>query len=306
MSPPSRILQSLDSLLAHRPLRKVYFCGRRTSPPLFSYVVNFPRLELPLHGRYEMDVELDGRPVRIAPAPGTAVFAAPNCWNAPTWAKPVEILSLLFGKRQTGVSLVRARGGEQKLTAEKLAVPQALTGPAEKILSALLELHESGARYEAFPELVCGLLHAVRALLAQPNLGQGAHGRGLMEELCVFLQQNYQRTVTRESAAAEFGISPNHLSRLFKQQGFMTFHDYLAYVRVDRAKYMLKTYRMRIEEVAWQCGFADSAHFCRVFKRLTKRTPTEYRTSLLGAHAGLAAQPVPPESLPRRRPRARR
>lgn len=292
MSTPDSILKSLDVLLARRP-HKVYFCGRRTSPPPESYVVNFPRLELPLHGRYEMDLELDGRPTRVALAPGTAVFAAPNCWNCPTWARQVQVVSLLFGKRQTGVSLVTTRGGAQKLEAEKRAVPQPLTGPAEKILSAVLELHESGTPYQAYPELIFGLLHAVRALVAHPDLGRAAHGHGLMEAICVYLQQNYQRTVTRESTAAEFGITPNHLSRLFRKQGSMTFHDYLAYVRVDRAKYLLKSYRMRVEEVAWQCGFADAAHFCRVFKRLTKRTPTDYRTRLASAHAVLEITQTP-------------
>src|SRR5574340_1854367 len=61
MSQPDRILKPLDALLARRPPGKVYFCGRRTSPPPSSYVVNFPRLELPLRGRYELDLELDGR-----------------------------------------------------------------------------------------------------------------------------------------------------------------------------------------------------------------------------------------------------
>src|SRR5512146_2515921 len=111
MHKPDRILSGLDRLLEHRPLRRVYFCGRRTSPPPYSYVVNFPRLELPLRGHYEMDLERDGAATRMALTPGSAVFAAPNCWNLPTWARPVEVISLLFGKRQTGVSLVTAAGG---------------------------------------------------------------------------------------------------------------------------------------------------------------------------------------------------
>ena len=30
-------------------------------------------------------------------------------------------------------------------------------------------------------------------------------------------------------------------------------------------------------EVARQCGYRDAAYFCRVFRRLTNRTPGEYR-----------------------------
>ena len=288
MTEPAGVLDGLDRLLRRRPPRQVYFCGRRTSPPQYSHVVNFPRLELPLLGRYEMELELEGRPVLIAPGPGAAVVAPPNCWNRPTWARPVQVLSFLFGQRQTGISLVATEGGSARLHAEKLALARPLSGPAEKILAAILDLHGSRNPYQAYPELIHALLHVVRGLLAEPKLVLRSRGRALMEEICVFLQQNYQRPITRETTAAEFGITPNHLSRLFKVQGAMTFRDYLAYVRVDRAKHLLKSYRLRVEEVAGHCGFRDAAYFCRVFKKLARRTPGEYRQATSQATAGSA------------------
>jgi AraC-like DNA-binding protein len=64
---------------------------------------------------------------------------------------------------------------------------------------------------------------------------------------------------------------------VFRAEGFMRFTDYLAWVRVDRAKYLLKQPDMTLDEVASGCGFNDTAYFCRVFKQRTKKTPGRYR-----------------------------
>jgi YesN/AraC family two-component response regulator len=57
----------------------------------------------------------------------------------------------------------------------------------------------------------------------------------------------------------------------------MRFNDYVNLVRVNRAKFMLRTYRMTLKEIAAKCGFSDTAYFCRVFKKVGKVTPTTYR-----------------------------
>jgi YesN/AraC family two-component response regulator len=100
----------------------------------------------------------------------------------------------------------------------------------------------------------------------------------LLEDVCVYLQNHYQYDITRESVARQFGISPSYLSRIFQLQGHMTFSSYLMHVRADRAKHLLRSYNLKLDEVSARCGYRDTAYFCRVFKRLAKMTPAEYRT----------------------------
>jgi YesN/AraC family two-component response regulator len=77
--------------------------------------------------------------------------------------------------------------------------------------------------------------------------------------------------------ARQFEITPNHLSRLFHSQGHGAFSDYLTHVRIERAKYLLQNYALKLDEVAARCGYRDMAYFCRVFKRYCNSTPGEYR-----------------------------
>ncbi|MGH7950363.1 MAG: helix-turn-helix transcriptional regulator [Limisphaerales bacterium] len=265
--------------LRRHPIKKVFAGGRQLHPPLYSHVVNFPRLELPLRGCYENKIETDGEIVTVKLRPGSALFAAPNCWNLPAWQPGLELMSLLFGARQIGVSIVTARSSRgPQLDAKKFSVPRPLAGPAPYILEAMTELQATNGAAEIFPELARALIGCVHQLLRQPATPTAiGHAQRLLESVCVFLQNHYQYDITRDSVARQFGVTPNHLSRLFQTHGHMTFSNYLAHVRIDRAKHLLRSYNLKLDEIAARCGYYDAPYFCHVFKRLTKITPAEYR-----------------------------
>ncbi|WP_408581717.1 helix-turn-helix domain-containing protein [Burkholderia cenocepacia] len=58
---------------------------------------------------------------------------------------------------------------------------------------------------------------------------------------------------------------------------------YLWCQRLDRAHQILSAshgHGLRIEEVAWRCGFSSAAHFSRRFRERFGQTPTEWRQGL--------------------------
>lgn len=260
-------------------IKKVLICGRLLHPPHYSHVVNFPRLEFPVRGCYENTIEVGGKIITVRLRPGSALFAAPNCWNLPAWKPGLELMSLLFGAKQIGISIVtspRQRGPQ--LAATKFSIPTPQTGPLPPLLEAMTQVPASGSGLKIFPGLANALIHCVQDLLRQPA-APATTGRAqrLLENICVFLQNHYQYEITRDSVAEQFGITPNHLSRLFQTHGHMTFSSYLTHVRIDRAKHLLHNYNLKLDEIAALCGHYDAPHFCHAFKRLTKITPAEYR-----------------------------
>lgn len=277
--------------LRKQPVRQVYVCGRQTEPPLLSHVVNFPRLEVPLSGCYENQIEVNGRPVIVQLKPGTALFAPPNCWNLPTWKRRVQLISLLFGRKQLGVSIVTAQSGRSPgATARKFSQPMPVTGPIAWILDALQELQISGQPTVVFPELVRALLHCVQHAVIQPVPAAVNPAKSLVEDVCVFLQNNYQYDVSRDSVARQFGVSPNYLSRVFQVQGHMTFSNYLMHVRTDRAKNLLLNYNLKLNDIAVRCGYHDTGYFCRVFKKVARMTPSDYRSQHKPAATGVESE----------------
>ena len=261
-----------------RPVGKVFVCGRKLHPPAYSHVVNFPRLEIPLHGCYKNQIENNGDRITVELGPGTALFAAPNCWNLPAWSGKLEMMSLLFGRKQLGISLVQTQGrGVPQLAAQKFSTPWPLTGALPHILKAMVELQSADGPQAVFVDLTRALVRSIQELLRHPETRSTGRAHGLLESVCIYLQNHYQYDITRDSVSRQFEVTPNHLSRLFQTHGNMTFSGYLTHVRIDRAKHLLLSYNLKLDEIAVRCGYRDTAYFCRVFKQLTKVTPAEYR-----------------------------
>jgi AraC-like DNA-binding protein len=68
---------------------------------------------------------------------------------------------------------------------------------------------------------------------------------------------------------------------MFKKATGINFTDYVARVRIEKAKNLLLNPNLRISEIAYEVGFQSLTHFNRVFKKILGRSPTDYRTQLL-------------------------
>ncbi|EGU43449.1 transcriptional regulator [Vibrio ichthyoenteri ATCC 700023] len=272
----------ISSVLSERePFHHIWFAGDFHTPPEFSYQVNFPRLELVLDGEYINEMESHDRKVtHIAAKAGDAIFIPPNCWNKPDWDTDCSVLSILFGRRQLGLSLVSKRKGETGFFDVQKHSIQTRSGFAiDNILEALSSLARESHKKPMDELLLQALLQYSKVMLEAPIEQTQSRVQDLYQGICIYIQDNFHRPISRDSIAERFSISANHLSRLFRQQGHMTLADYITWVRVDRAKFMLKKYNFKLSEVSLRCGFKDVNYFCRVFKNRTGRTPTEYRGS---------------------------
>lgn len=72
------------------------------------------------------------------------------------------------------------------------------------------------------------------------------------------------------------GLNPRYLIRVFRQQTGLTPHRYLTALRIWRSKDLLLTDRS-LSSVALDLGFADQAHFTRVFKAYVQVSPGQFR-----------------------------
>ncbi|MNE87349.1 HTH-type transcriptional activator RhaS [compost metagenome] len=108
-----------------------------------------------------------------------------------------------------------------------------------------------------------------------------SRSQALFDAVRGHLEEHYREPLTRESVAQAFYISPNYLSHLFQKAGGVGFNEYLNHVRLEQAKHLLKRYDMKVKEVAHACGFVDSNYFCRLFRKSTARSPSEYRSQWL-------------------------
>jgi AraC-like DNA-binding protein len=90
-----------------------------------------------------------------------------------------------------------------------------------------------------------------------------------------YLEAHYSENIALETLATVAGVSPFHLSRLFRAQTGLPPHAYLVHVRVRQAKRLLAQGES-ISQAALVTGFTDQSHLTRWFKRIMGVTPGQY------------------------------
>jgi AraC-like DNA-binding protein len=96
-----------------------------------------------------------------------------------------------------------------------------------------------------------------------------------------FIDEHSGEEVSLRKVAKAVSISANHLSEKFKQVTGVNFVDYIARTRFEKACNLLLNSNLRISEIAFAVGFQSLSQFNRVFKRLSGKSPSEYRAAHL-------------------------
>jgi AraC-like DNA-binding protein len=95
-----------------------------------------------------------------------------------------------------------------------------------------------------------------------------------------FIREHSDEELSLTKVAKFVNISPNHLSEKFKEVTGVNFVDYVASTRTEKARELLQNSNLRISEIAFAVGFQSLSQFNRVFKRLTGKSPTQFRAVL--------------------------
>ena len=91
--------------------------------------------------------------------------------------------------------------------------------------------------------------------------------------------------------AAEAGVHPVHLARVFRTQEGQTPGRYVQRLRVRAACERLRDRDMPLAWVAAGCGFADQSHLTRTFRSLVGVTPGTFRKALLARSSVEPSEP---------------
>ena len=95
-----------------------------------------------------------------------------------------------------------------------------------------------------------------------------------------YVHEHVEEPFTLSEVVRHVNMSRFYFCKLFRKSTGMTLTDYVARVRVEKAKSLLVDRSMRVSEIVFAAGFGSIPQFNSVFKRLVGMPPTEYRESL--------------------------
>lgn len=100
---------------------------------------------------------------------------------------------------------------------------------------------------------------------------------GLIQKAIEYMELNYQAEITLSDLAMRSFISKNYFSKLFKEATGTNVSDYIQYLRTEQACNLLRTTNRKVTDIAEQAGFSDIKFFYEVFRKITGKTPGNYR-----------------------------
>jgi two-component system response regulator YesN len=192
-------------------------------------------------------------------------------------AKPHDIDLVLLdvmmpGLRGTEVlRRIKAMDGEMPVviltaySSKDIAV-EALKGDADDYIEKPVDIGRAR-------QIIDALLSEKRA---EGDLDTGGM-EGKIDRVKHLLEINYHKRVNLEDAAKIVCLSPKYLSRVFKERTGMGFSEYKLKVKIAEAQRLLEGTRKNIDQISYDLGYQNPESFIRMFKKVTRQTPTGYR-----------------------------
>ena len=96
-----------------------------------------------------------------------------------------------------------------------------------------------------------------------------------------YINEILDKKITLEEIGGLTFFSPVYCETVFKRETGRAIIDYQLDRRIDEAKRSLMDKTLTLGQISAAVGFSDYNYFCRVFKKRTGNTPSEYRRMML-------------------------
>ncbi len=115
-----------------------------------------------------------------------------------------------------------------------------------------------------------------------------------MNRVIDFIDSHIDSNLNLEQLAGISGFSRFHFHRIFRSYTDESVYDFIVRLRLERAKTMLIMTDRTITDIAFSCGFNDSATFNRAFKKRYQTTPSQWKKSKIDQAPGTEiGHPIP-------------
>lgn len=92
-----------------------------------------------------------------------------------------------------------------------------------------------------------------------------------------FIHNNLHNDISLEEIAAAANMSKYHFAKSFRQAVGIAPHQYVVKLRIEKARKLLLSESLSVEEIANRVGYSDKSHFAAQFLKVVGTTPHRYR-----------------------------
>jgi YesN/AraC family two-component response regulator len=104
------------------------------------------------------------------------------------------------------------------------------------------------------------------------------YNQKLFESVTEYMKENIS-SVQMNDLVKTFHFQPNYFNNLIKKNLGITYSQHLINMRIERAKSLLETTDLTVEEIIWLLGYNNKGFFYKKFKEETGINPAEFRAA---------------------------
>ncbi|MBQ9645680.1 MAG: AraC family transcriptional regulator [Prevotella sp.] len=249
----------------------------RQDPPFY---IDDCRLGIVIRGEVRVNLNL----VEKSFTPGMLIFIGPGSIISPVRLSPdLEICGVAIS---ADFPLPFAHGQRpQAFNGQRrdfqLQASQADANSAKLILDALWHLvHQKDYNPQAAACLIASLMHLYDGLFHQYTHRQTdarSREKTVFDRFIYLVNQHAQREHHIAFYAEKMCLTERYLGTVVRQASGTTAKEWIDRAIITRIKVELRHTDKTIARISDEMGFPNTSFFCKYFKRLTSKTPTEYR-----------------------------
>lgn len=114
-------------------------------------------------------------------------------------------------------------------------------------------------------------IHRVHRMRENPSYSRA------IQRCCDFIDMNLNRNIHAKDLAQLVGYTDAYLTRRFREETGFGISDYLKAARIERAKLLLQTTDLSVQQISDQLGYTTRSYFSHCFRQITGMTPIEFR-----------------------------
>jgi AraC-like DNA-binding protein len=107
-----------------------------------------------------------------------------------------------------------------------------------------------------------------------------------MNNVYQYLIKNFTDVITLSQIASVANLTPPAFCNFFKKRTQKSFTQFLNELRIGHASKLLQNRELTIADVCFQSGYQNMTNFNNFFKRITKKTPSQFRKEWSNFHQG--------------------
>ena len=98
-----------------------------------------------------------------------------------------------------------------------------------------------------------------------------------IQKAMIQIDSDISGNLSLKALAGLQNLNASYFSALFKKETGQTVTEYITGKRVRLAMQLLATTELQVQTIAQHCGILDVNYFCKVFRRMTGKSPKQYR-----------------------------